>query len=111
MEALYGTQARAAQEAACPGTTWRRRGLRELGGDAPAPPPRPDRDPTAASGIVYDKGATFLRTIERIVGRERFDAYLRSYFDRHAFQPMTSARFLADLRANLVKGDRRSSSG
>jgi leukotriene-A4 hydrolase len=57
------------------------------------------------SGIVYDKGAAFLRTIERIVGRERFDAYLRSYFDRHAFQPMTSARFLADLRANLVRGD------
>ncbi|HEY0116148.1 MAG TPA: leukotriene A4 hydrolase C-terminal domain-containing protein, partial [Allosphingosinicella sp.] len=33
------------------------------------------------------------------------DAYLRSYFDRHAFQPMTSARFLADLRANLIRGD------
>jgi aminopeptidase N len=32
------------------------------------------------------------------VGRERFDAWLRAYFDRHAFQPMTSARFLADLR-------------
>jgi hypothetical protein len=40
-----------------------------------------------------------------MVGRERFDAWLRSYFDRHAFQPMTSARFLADLRANLVRGD------
>ena len=57
------------------------------------------------SGIVYDKGATFLRTLERAVGRARWDAYLRSYFDRHAFQPMTSARFLADLRANLVRGD------
>ena len=59
-----------------------------------------------ASGIVYDKGALFLRTIERIAGRERFDSWLRSYFDRHAFQPMTSALFLADLRANLVKGDK-----
>jgi hypothetical protein len=59
----------------------------------------------SSSGIVYDKGSIFLRTIERAVGRERFDAYLRSYFDRHAFQPMTSARFLADLRANLVRGD------
>lgn len=58
-----------------------------------------------ASGIIYDKGAVFLRTIERIVGRERWDAYLRSYFDRHAFQPMTSALFLADLRANLIQGD------
>ncbi|HEX4762480.1 MAG TPA: leukotriene A4 hydrolase C-terminal domain-containing protein, partial [Sphingomicrobium sp.] len=59
-----------------------------------------------STGIVYDKGAVFLRTIERTVGREKWDAYLRSYFDRHAFQPMTSARFLADLRENLVKGDK-----
>ena len=59
-----------------------------------------------ASGIIYDKGALFLRTIEQIVGREKWDAYLRSYFDRYAFQPMTSARFLADLREHLVKGDK-----
>jgi leukotriene-A4 hydrolase len=55
--------------------------------------------------IPYEKGATLLRTIEKAVGRERWDAYLRGYFDRHAFQPQTSAGFLADLRANLVKGD------
>ncbi|HEY1607405.1 MAG TPA: M1 family metallopeptidase [Allosphingosinicella sp.] len=57
------------------------------------------------TGLAYEKGAAFLRTIESIVGRARFDAWLRSYFDRHAFQPMTSSVFLADLRANLVKGD------
>ncbi|HEX5183121.1 MAG TPA: M1 family metallopeptidase [Allosphingosinicella sp.] len=57
------------------------------------------------TGLAYEKGAAFLRTIESIVGRQRFDAWLRSYFDRHAFQPMTSSVFLADLRANLVKGD------
>lgn len=56
--------------------------------------------------LAYFKGATFLRTIETTVGRERWDAYLRSYFDRHAFQPQTTAGFLADLRANLIKGDR-----
>jgi hypothetical protein len=55
--------------------------------------------------IAYEKGAAFLRTIEAIVGRERFDAYLKSYFDRHAFQPMTASLFLADIRKNLVKGD------
>jgi aminopeptidase N len=59
-----------------------------------------------SSGIIYDKGAIFLRTLEKIVGREKWDAYLRSYFDRHAFQPMTSARFLADMRTNLIKGDK-----
>ncbi len=64
------------------------------------------RDPDAGmTEIAYEKGATFLRTIEAAVGRERWDAYLRSYFDRHAFQPMTTERFLADLRANLIRGD------
>ena len=64
------------------------------------------RDPDdGLSGIPYDKGAAFLRTIERIVGRETFDAWLRGYFDRHAFQPMTDVGFLADIREHLVKGD------
>ena len=64
------------------------------------------RDPDEGmSDIAYEKGALFLRTIERIAGRERFDAWLRSYFDRNAFQPMTTEGFLADLRANLIQGD------
>ena len=106
MEAVYG-RARAAQEASL---SWDelQAALRELG---PASPRTALHDPSDAmdggsSGIVYDKGAIFLRTLEQIVGRARFDAWLRSYFDRHAFEPMTSARFLADLRANLVRGDR-----
>jgi leukotriene-A4 hydrolase len=104
MEAIYGPE-RAAQEAALSFTEVEN-ALTELGRDAPATRLRGSDDPDAgSSGIVYDKGAVFLRTLERIVGRERWDAYLRSYFDRHAFQPMTSARFLADLRANLVRGD------
>jgi leukotriene-A4 hydrolase len=64
------------------------------------------RDPDAGmTDIPYEKGATFLRTLEEAVGRERWDAYLRSYFDRHAFRPMTTERFLDDLRANLIRGD------
>ena len=55
--------------------------------------------------VAYEKGAAFLRTIEAIVGRDKFDAWLKGWFDRHAFQPVTSAMFLADLRANLIKGD------
>jgi leukotriene-A4 hydrolase len=104
MEALYG-RARAAQEESL---SWdeMQAALRELG---PASPRTALHDPSegegGSSGIVYDKGAIFLRTLERTIGRERWDAYLRSYFDRHAFQPMTSARFLADLRANLIRGD------
>jgi aminopeptidase N len=106
MEALYGPR-RAGQEAAL---SWAdmESALKELGATAPGTRlHNPDEGSDGgSSGIVYDKGATFLRTIERTAGRERFDAYLRSYFDRHAFQPMTSARFLADLRSNLVKGDK-----
>jgi len=57
------------------------------------------------SSITYDKGALFLHTVESIAGRERFDAWLRSWFDRHAFEPATSAMFLADLRENLIRGE------
>src|SRR5918993_1284589 len=56
--------------------------------------------------IAYEKGAAFLRTIEAAVGRERFDAWLKGWFERRRFQPVTSAIFLADLRQHLVKGDR-----
>jgi aminopeptidase N len=106
MEAVYGP-ARAAQEASL---SWdeMQAGLHELGATSPhtALHDPSDEMDGGSSGIVYDKGAIFLRTIERIVGRARLDAWLRSYFDRHAFEPMTSARFLADLRANLIRGDR-----
>ena len=59
----------------------------------------------AMTAVAYDKGAAFLRMLETSLGRERFDAWLRSYFDRHAFQSMTTAGFLADMRARLLNGD------
>jgi hypothetical protein len=55
--------------------------------------------------IAYEKGAAFLRTIEVAVGRERFDAWLKGWFARHQFQPVTTGLFLADIREHLVKGD------
>ncbi len=60
----------------------------------------------SATSVEYIKGEAFLRTLEHAVGRERWDAWLRGYFDRYAFQPQTTARFLADLREHLVKGDK-----
>ena len=103
MEAVYGPE-RAAIYA---DTEWEtlQSDLRAAGG-MKAPATRLHGDPGATFGrLDYSKGSTFLRTIERAVGRPRFDAYLRSYFDRHAFQPQTTAGFLADLRANLINGD------
>ena len=75
MEALYGRERARRRRRRCPGPTWRAR-FAELGATAPAPRLHDAGDDPdgGASGIVYDKGATFLRTIERIVGRERFDA-------------------------------------
>jgi aminopeptidase N len=55
--------------------------------------------------IAYEKGAAFLRTIEVAVGRERFDAWLKGWFARHMFQPVTTSIFLADIRQHLIKGD------
>ncbi len=57
------------------------------------------------TNIAYEKGAAFLRMIEATVGRERFDAYLKGWFERNSFKPVTSKIFLADLRSHLVKGD------
>jgi aminopeptidase N len=108
MEALYGPR-RARQEAALSFDEIEK-AFAEEGRNAPITrlnlPPAQAVPDGGTSGIIYDKGAVFLRTMEKIIGREKWDAYLRSYFDRHAFQPMTSALFLADIRANLVKGDK-----
>lgn len=56
--------------------------------------------------IAYEKGAAFMRTVEAIVGRDRFDAWLKGWINRHAFEPVTSAMLLADIRQDLVKADR-----
>jgi leukotriene-A4 hydrolase len=55
--------------------------------------------------IAYEKGAAFLRTIEVAVGRDLFDEWLKGWFERHKFQPVTSSIFLADIRQHLIKGD------
>lgn len=62
------------------------------------------RDPDdGMTDVAYEKGYAFLRTIEEKVGRERFDRFLRNYFDTHAFQSMTTERFLALLETELLK--------
>jgi leukotriene-A4 hydrolase len=63
-------------------------------------------DPDASiSSVPYGKGAAFLRMLERHFGRPRFDSWLRSYFDRHAFTSITTPAFLEDLRATLLGSD------
>jgi aminopeptidase N len=63
------------------------------------------RDPDEGmTPIAYDKGYLFLRLLEESVGRERWDDFLRRYFDRFAFQSMTTARFLDWLERELLAG-------
>jgi hypothetical protein len=62
------------------------------------------RDPDAGfTGVPYEKGALFLRHLEETVGRERFDKFVRDYFDAHAFQSITTETFVDYLYVNLVR--------
>jgi aminopeptidase N len=56
----------------------------------------------SSSATVYGKGAWFLSFLEQRFGRETFDAWLKGYFDRHAFKSMTTARLLDDMREHLL---------
>lgn len=64
------------------------------------------RDPDEAPMTVYEMGALFLRLLEETEGRERFDGFLRRYFDAFAFQPMTTGRFVEYLRRELPEAAR-----
>lgn len=57
------------------------------------------------SDIPYEKGALFLWLIEKNVGRERWDAFLKQYFTAHAFKTITTEQFLVYLDQHLIKGD------
>jgi len=61
------------------------------------------RDPDAGmTNVAYEKGAFFLRRLEEVFGRERFDDFLRTYFDAHAFESLTTDEFVAYLRGELL---------
>jgi leukotriene A-4 hydrolase/aminopeptidase len=62
------------------------------------------RDPDAVfSNIPYEKGSLMLYEIENTVGRENFDEFLRTYFDKFAFQSITTQDFLEYLQESLLK--------
>ncbi|PHR48763.1 MAG: aminopeptidase [Fluviicola sp.] len=53
--------------------------------------------------VAYVKGAFFLKTLEKEVGREKFDAFLREYFNAHQFETLTSESFIEYLNKNLLE--------
>ncbi len=103
MEAVYGEQ-RASME--------RVLGLESLRKDLARLAPRDqvlaidlrDRDPELAfSEVPYQKGRLFLSYLEAKFGRERFDAFLRGYFDHFAFKSITTEQFNQYLTENLLE--------
>jgi leukotriene-A4 hydrolase len=60
-------------------------------------------DPDESSdAVAYDKGQWFLKTLEQRFGRPTFDAFLRTWFERHAFHSVTTEDFVAFLRTELI---------
>jgi hypothetical protein len=57
------------------------------------------------TNVPYQKGAGLLRRLEQVVGRPRFDAFLRGWFDGHAFQSVTTAMFEDWLQQHLLADD------
>lgn len=65
-----------------------------------------NRDPDdGMTDVAYEKGYFFLRTLEESVGREKFDSFLKAWFDANAFKSKTTRDFLAYLDKELIAGN------
>jgi leukotriene-A4 hydrolase len=61
------------------------------------------KDPDeSSSATVYTKGAWFLQFLEDRFGREKFDPFLKEYFNHFAFQSIDSEEFVKYAKANLL---------
>lgn len=57
------------------------------------------------TSIAYDKGFHFLLLLENLVGREKFDFFLKKYFEFFQFKSITTEEFVKYLRSNLIDDD------
>ncbi len=55
--------------------------------------------------IVYEKGYLFLSAIEEAAGRRRWDSFLKTYFDKFAFQSITTQQFVSWYKEMLASRD------
>ncbi len=55
--------------------------------------------------IAYDKGYFFLRSLEAHVGRDAFDAFLKTYFTSNAFTSMTTEGFIEYMKQHLFEAN------
>ncbi|MBK5285155.1 MAG: M1 family metallopeptidase, partial [Bacteroidia bacterium] len=64
------------------------------------------RDPDdGVTDVAYQKGCLFLRMLEETVGRQKLDAFLRKYFDAHAFKSMDTETLAGIIRNDLLGND------
>ena len=62
-----------------------------------------DHPDDAFTLVSYIKGANFLFFLEDRFGRDKFDPFLKAWFNDYAFQSVTTEDFLNYLRLNLHK--------
>lgn len=54
------------------------------------------------TSVAYVKGAYFLKTLERAVGRKKMDNFLTLYFKEFRFKTINSSKFISFLNAQLL---------
>ncbi|UOQ71162.1 leukotriene A4 hydrolase C-terminal domain-containing protein [Hymenobacter cellulosilyticus] len=61
------------------------------------------RDPDEGlNEIAYEKGNYLLLTLEKLVGREKLDSFIKEYFARFSFRSMDTVSFVAYLRREML---------
>jgi leukotriene A-4 hydrolase/aminopeptidase len=53
--------------------------------------------------IAYEKGAFFLRMLEEKAGRDKFDAFLKSWFEKNKFKTVVTEDFVEFLNKELIE--------
>jgi aminopeptidase N len=81
---------------------WRSTMARALEAEAqslhPVRPPDPEKNVLEFfDDISYQKGAWVLRMLEKRLGRDKMDAFLKGWFERHAFKAVTTSTLEAEL--------------
>lgn len=59
------------------------------------------------SDIAYEKGYLLLCQIEKAVGRDKFDEFLKNYFHEFAFKTMTTEHFIDYINEKLPDADKK----
>ncbi len=61
------------------------------------------RDPDeGVTPIAYEKGFFFLLTLESLIGRERFDAFMKEHFTRWSWKSISTRQFVESLEQGLL---------